>query len=172
MQTDYRKKAGDHLRAYVKEHRDVFVKTSKKMWENPEFRSRMSQIQRERNAALGTTTHARGYITRTFSKPHQMVEAALIKAGVRGLQREFLIGHYRVDEALPSEKIVIEVDGCYWHGCSICGFEGHPDTLQLDKRKTTYLLKRGWRILRVPEHRVKKDLQKVVQEIVEALYAG
>ena len=77
-----------------------------------------------------------------------------------------------MDEALPGKKIAIEIDGCYWHGCLVCGFEGHPDTLRLDRRKKTYLLKRGWRIFRIPEHEVKKDLQQVVREVVEALHVG
>lgn len=176
MQTGYREKATVHLRRYVEEHRDVFVKSSRKMWQDPEFRSRMSQIHRERNARLGSApgsaSHARGFITKTFSKPHRIFEAALIEAGVQGLQREFLVGYYRVDEAVPDKKVAIEVDGCYWHGCEKCGFLGHPDILKLDRRKTTYLLKRGWKILRVPEHRVKENLQEAVREVVEALHVG
>jgi very-short-patch-repair endonuclease len=101
-----------------------------------------------------------------------VVEAALIEAGVQGMCREFSIGYYRVDEAIPDKKVAIEIDGCYWHGCSKCGFPGHPDTLALDVRKSTYLVNRGWKIIRIPEHRVKEDLQKVVQEVVEVLHAG
>jgi very-short-patch-repair endonuclease len=169
MQTEYKSKAASHLRRYVREHREVFVKSSRRMWEDPEFRLRMAEVHRERDRRLGTTTHARGFITRTFSKPHRIFEAALVEAGVEGLQREFLVGYYRVDEALPDSKIAIEVDGCYWHGCSECGHLGHPYTLKLDQRKTTYLLNRGWKVVRVSEHMVLKDLQGAVRKVVEAI---
>ena len=86
------------------------------------------------------------------------------------MEREYLIGFYRVDEALPLRRIAIEVDGCYWHGCQKCGFSGRPAILNLDRRKTTYLSSRGWKIIRIPVHAILQDLAKVVEEVLEAIH--
>jgi very-short-patch-repair endonuclease len=131
----------------------------------------MQQIHQDRHAALAVgAAHARGFVTRTFTKPHRVLEMALLAAGVQGLVREYRIGFYHVDEALPHLALAIEVDGCYWHGCSVCGFPGHPGTQALDRRKTTYLCCKGWRVLRIPEHCITQDLASVVKELQEIIH--
>lgn len=39
-----------------------------------------------------------------------------------------------------------------------CGFPGRGEIKTVDKRKTTYLTRRGWTILRVREHEIKADV--------------
>lgn len=169
MQTPYRNKASEHLTRYNRSHRQEKAVESQARWQDPTFRAKMRKVhERGRGALLASITNARGHLTKTFTKPHQTLEEALLTAGMRGLEREYPIGPYRVDEALPTIKVALEVDGCYWHGCQECGFHGRPENLALDKRKNTYLLRRGWRVIRVPEHRIKDDLPRVVAELLEA----
>ena len=169
MQTPYRSRASAHLTEYNQTHRQERSAEWRARWQDPVFRARMQAVHLRRRAALeASVARARGYRTTTFTRPHQVLERALVDAGVQGLVREYLVGYYRVDEALPELKLAVEMDGCYWHGCLQCGFPGRPATRVTDKRKTTYLLKQGWRVLRVPEHRVRDDLARVVEEILEA----
>ena len=61
------------------------------------------------------------------------------------------------------------MDGCYWHGCSECGFEGVGGIKALDKRKATYLLRRGWKVIRVAEHDIKRDLNGCIEWVVSVM---
>ena len=63
---------------------------------------------------------------------------------------------------LPRKRIVIFVDGCFWHGCRQCGkHEGLNDEYWInkiagnrarDERVTSELEGDGWTVLRIPEH--------------------
>ena len=151
----YRERATLHLTQYNKtpEARMRVGERSAKLWKDPDFVAKQALYQKEHRGEIReSAAKARGFIRRTFSKLHQRFEAALVEAGVHGFQREFRVGYYHIDEAFSELKLAIEVDGCYWHGCSICGLTANPDIAKLDKRKTTYLLNHGWTLLRVPEH--------------------
>lgn len=60
-----------------------------------------------------------------------------------------------VDFYIPSKKLVIYCDGCYWHGCSI----HHPErtilTRERDNFQTTRLQELGYEVLRFWEHDIK-----------------
>ena len=66
------------------------------------------------------------------------------------------------DFVYPKFKIAIFVDGCFWHGCSkhcrlpgtnkkywISKIEGNK---KRDKKITSALRKKGWRVIRIWEH--------------------
>lgn len=55
--------------------------------------------------------------------------------------------------------MAVEIDGCYWHGCEECGYQGVRGTQITDRRKEGYLRTHGWKLLRIPEHEIKTDLQ-------------
>src|SRR5262245_24371204 len=50
------------------------------------------------------------------------LRACLVSAGVRGwkLRPEGLVG--KPDFMFPAERIIVFVDGCYWHGCPQCAY--------------------------------------------------
>ena len=69
---------------------------------------------------------------------------------------QFRIGRYRVDFALPTTQIAIEVDGDYWHGV------GPLTAAQLkykerDRRKHIALVKAGWAVVRIKEQSIGKN---------------
>ena len=83
------------------------------------------------------------------------------------------------DISITSKKMVIFIDSCFWHGCG--------EHLRMPKSNTDYWVakveknkkrdhhvnmhyrKIGWTVLRVWEHRIKKDIDSVGKEIIEAI---
>ncbi len=63
----------------------------------------------------------------------------------------------RTDGYLPGINMVIEVDGCYWHGCKDCGFD-NPSKQEADRQKDEHYSNHGYRVLRIWEHDVLKLL--------------
>jgi very-short-patch-repair endonuclease len=121
---------------------------------------------------LESALNARRHVKKRFTKPHQNVKAALIAAGLDGFITECEVGYYSIDEARPDLLLAVEVEGCYYHGCSDCGFPGLAGTILNDRRRATYLTNRGWTILRLLEHEVRADLEGCVRKVrvvVEAL---
>jgi very-short-patch-repair endonuclease len=68
------------------------------------------------------------------------VRIALSDLGL-SFRQEVQIGRYAVDFVLPDLRIAIEADGAYWHA----------NTADRDARKTRYLARKGWRVLRLGE---------------------
>lgn len=132
-------------------------KKSKEMWAEPEFRIRMKEYVEENSEQIKrSAAHARKYLSKK-SKLHSNYKEKMVEKGLTGFISEYNYGHYSIDEADPFAKIAIEVDGCYWHGCSLCGFKGDSRIQKIDRRKTSYLKNRGWLVFRVKEHEIKKD---------------
>lgn len=63
-------------------------------------------------------------------------------------------GYYTADFYIPSQNLVIECDGDYWH--SLPGRSGH------DRRKDTFLRNRGYRVVRLTETDINADAQACV----------
>ncbi len=66
---------------------------------------------------------------------------------------------YQCDIYIPSIKTIIEADGCYWHGCPICKLKAHKDLEKrkiLDNTRTKELQEKGYRVIRLWEHEIKK----------------
>ena len=122
-----------------------------------------------REESLSRAAHARRFNTRKCTKPHMTLKAALEAGGVTGFVTECEVGYYAIDEARPDIRLAVEMDGCYWHGCVLCGFEGHPGNQRTYKSKETFLTRRGWQILHIMEHDVKADLPLCVQRVREAV---
>jgi len=76
----------------------------------------------------------------------------------KGIVWEFQkpIGPFFADFAVPTARLVIEVDGGY-----------HSDTMQehRDASRTRYLEDKGWTVIRFTNEQVESRLATVVQEI-------
>ena len=87
--------------------------------------------------------------------PELLVQGALASVGI-AFEAQFKLGGALYDFAVESKRILIEVDGCYWHNCDLCGYaNARPEAYKTDKRKNTLALRAGWRLIRIPEHAVK-----------------
>lgn len=87
------------------------------------------------------------------TRPERVVAAALRRAGV-GFQEQVPVGPWLVDFLLDSGDVV-EVHGCYWHGCPRCGMRVRPERWRLDRAKRTFLERRGVRLIEIWEHDTK-----------------
>lgn len=94
---------------------------------------------------------------------------------------------YRLGYKLPGKpdivfvaaRVVVFVDGCFWHGCPIHGTK--PETnrefwenkiernIQRDHEVTKTLIASGWMVIRVWTHELKEDFEAVVDKITKAV---
>ena len=80
------------------------------------------------------------------------------------------------DIALPSKKKAVFVDGDFWHGYkyktwkmklkSQFWYDKIENTMRRDARNRIELKKKGWKVLRIWEHEIKKDLVKTIDKIL------
>ena len=104
------------------------------------------------------------------------LRAALVRNGVKGWKVTARELPGNPDFVFPKSRLVVFVDGCFWHGCPKCG--RLPKTrkpywhakiggnCQRDKRQHRRLRSLGWKVIRVWEHELKDDISKVVRRIV------
>ena len=122
--------------------------------------------------------------------PERALASGLWRRGVRYFTHE---GYKSVsgtrlpgnpDIVLPRKRMVIFVDGCFWHGCPKCrkhdGLNGEfwvnkiAGNRARDRRVTSELEREGWTVLRIPEHDVntKAALSETVDRLVPLIRAA
>src|SRR5690606_27671892 len=77
--------------------------------------------------------------------------------GVRFV-RQVVIDRYIADFAAPSRRLIVEVDGGY-----------HVLRAQADARREAALVRKGWRVLRVTNDAILRDIDAAVARIRAAL---
>lgn len=170
MQEEKRSFYLEHLKKIGKDPkiREARSRNSRKMWENPEHLKKIREWQKDnREDVLKSAARARSY-TRKVSSIHLSLKRELERKGVF-TRTEYKVGYFSIDEALPIRKVAIEVDGCYWHGCDVCGFEGKKSARISDKRKDTYLSNKGWKVIRIKEHEINRSVEACADKIVALL---
>jgi very-short-patch-repair endonuclease/ribosomal protein S27AE len=103
---------------------------------------RPSQLPRKRTCSRRCGSAFRTYTQPRVSSLERKMSAAFRHVGVRP-QAQYLVGYFVVDFAFPRQRLVVEVDGSYWHRL--------PDTVARDRRESTYLANHGWRLVRLAE---------------------
>jgi very-short-patch-repair endonuclease len=91
-------------------------------------------------------------------------------------EKEHRIDYYIVDFCFPSKKIVVEVDGDYWHGNPLIYNETGKILNKMqrrvvgkDKAEKTYLTNRGWKLIRFWEKDINENIDKCIDVVAEAL---
>jgi very-short-patch-repair endonuclease len=171
---EYGRRAAAHLRSLNQdpEFKKAASMRSRRMWEDPAFRKKQRQwVENNRKHVLDSAAHARRHHSKT-SKLHLEFKSALDLAGVRDFLTEHRVGYYEIDEANPELRVAVEVDGCYWHGCTECGYAPQPKMASLDIRKQTYLEKRGWKVVRLKECSIRGDLEGCISQVQEACHGS
>jgi len=113
------------------------------------------------------------------SKGNRTTEKAvryrLVRAGISGwtLHSPDLAG--KPDFVFREQRLAVFVDGCYWHGCPRCyrppesnaGYwsEKYKRNKRRDRRVSAMLRRNGWTVLRIWEHEVKREPERVVKKI-------
>lgn len=85
----------------------------------------------------------------------RIVAARLDASGIPYLVQQPL-GVYFVDFYLPEMRTVIDVQGCYWHGCIPCGYGHMTDRHLYDQRRKGWLQKHGYEVITIWEHELRK----------------
>lgn len=84
----------------------------------------------------------------------------------------------RPDLVFPSARLVVFIDGDFWHGFRYPAWKRRlplywkrkiERNRARDVRTLAKLRRRGWRVVRIWEHQVKRDLATCVQRILVAL---
>jgi DNA mismatch endonuclease (patch repair protein) len=119
--------------------------------------------------------------------PELALASALWRRGLRYVTSRGYTSRYgqalpgQPDIIFPKKRMVIFVDGCFWHGCQVCntGVDRSSEfwqtkilaNKQRDRRITKQLEKAGWRVVRVLEHdiRTKVSLQNVAEKLTSLL---
>lgn len=85
----------------------------------------------------------------------------------------------RPDMAFVSKKVVVFIDGCFWHKCPKCFKRPASNTdywdkkieynISKDKRVSDELKKLGWKVLRFWEHDIKNHPDKCMRNIKQRI---
>ncbi len=88
------------------------------------------------------------------SIPEAMLAIELIRKGYRIIPQQ-KVGKYRVDFALPNEKLIIEVDGSIYHT---------NKQKELEREASiNYAIGLDWRFIHIPAESISKDVRRVVR---------
>src|SRR6266478_771289 len=94
--------------------------------------------------------------------------SALVRAGIRGwtIQPRGLVGS--PDFCFPAEKLIVFVDGRFWHGCPRCGHIPKTNSsfwrakirrnIERDRKNGRKLRAGHFRVVRIWEHELRNDL--------------
>jgi DNA mismatch endonuclease (patch repair protein) len=113
------------------------------------------------------------------TKLELLLRKALWANGLRYRLKNSLPG--RPDIVFPRRRLVIFVDGCFWHGCSahcqipeknrIFWEKKLSRNMERDKEVGHLIELEGWEVLRFWEHTIKNDLSGCVARVVQAVHA-
>lgn len=109
----------------------------------------------------------------TFTAPHRELYRLLREAGLaRGFRNERRVGRYVADIANRDIGLVIELQGCFWHGCQSC--YPAPSKWQLhkiakDALKRDTLVAQGWTVFYVWQCELRDTPQGVVNKIRDSI---
>jgi DNA mismatch endonuclease (patch repair protein) len=110
--------------------------------------------------------------------PEIKLRKMLFAAGVRGYRIHYNLPG-KPDIVFVRKKIIVFVDGCFWHKCP-ADFQ-EPETrkdfwmkkiqsnIDRDKKINTQLKREGWTIIRIWEHEIKEEPENVVKKIIAQL---
>ena len=108
-----------------------------------------------------------------------VLAGALRRHGVTGWRRHLEIGlgtgKTRPDFVFTKPRVAVFVDGCFWHCCPVHGTKPASrmdfwlpkleTNRRRDRRVSAALRRQGWRVIRVWEHSVKRDVDGCVSRI-------
>ncbi len=173
-----REKVSLSLKKTYDSHPEILKKMAEKQKErmsNPELR----EIARRNTLKM---YESGSFPKQTNTKPERQIKEELIK---RGYQENIDFIHqykfnnkFMCDFCFPKQKVIIEVDGDFWHGNPNKYSDKdklHPHQIKginRDKSKDAYIKKfdnGSWTIIRIWESEIKKDVVKCVNKIVETL---
>ena len=110
--------------------------------------------------------------------PEVKLRKLLFARGIRGYRIHYNLPG-KPDIVFTKKKIVVFIDGCFWHKCPVCFQE--PETRKdfwmkkiqsnVDRaiKVNQQLESEGWTVIRIWEHEIRKEPEKAVQKIIDVL---
>jgi DNA mismatch endonuclease Vsr len=130
---------------------------------------RFEHVSSTRSRVMGAIRSKRNRTT------EQRLRYALVRAGVSGwtLHPDSVPG--RPDFYFANQKLAVFVDGCFWHGCALCGHVPKTNSVfwsakitrnkERDRRTIQRLRNLGVQTLRIWEHELRASCSAVVARI-------
>jgi len=131
------------------------------------------------NVSQSIRSRTMSRIHATNTSPEIKLRKAMWAAGIRGWRNNSstILGH--PDIVFKRKKVIIFVDGCFWHGCPLCCriptsrreyweskiFKNNAR----DKKLSEQLEAEGWIVLRFWEHEIKKNIVSCVKAIFNVI---
>lgn len=108
------------------------------------------------------------------TSPEIIIRKLLYSKGIRGYRIHYpLTG--KPDIVFIKKRLVVFIDGCYWHKCPVCftipqtrtefWLEKINKNVARDNKINSQLANEGWQVLRFWEHDVRKNPEKIVETI-------
>lgn len=115
------------------------------------------------------------------TKPEVALRTALHKRGLRyRLHRRDLPGN--PDLVFPSARVIVFVDGCFWHGCPLHGAKPATNVefwekklagnARRDREVDIALTAAGWHVVRIWEHEIRSEAEAAADKVCVAVMAG
>jgi DNA mismatch endonuclease (patch repair protein) len=106
------------------------------------------------------------------------LRSALWRVGLR-YRTHRLVGKAKPDLVFRNSKVVVFVDGCFWHGCPV-HYKAPVNNADFwrrrletnrarDRRNDEDLTRQGWRVLRYWECDLRRRLDATIEEIRDAV---
>jgi DNA mismatch endonuclease (patch repair protein) len=121
-----------------------------------------------------------GRIRSRDTKPELRLRAALWQTGVRYRLKSKLKG--KPDLVFARPRLAVFVDGCFWHGCPTHGTKPKSNETywhaKLEKNRARdsainlELEEAGWTVIRIWEHEIDADLERVVDMIIAQIHSS
>ena len=136
-------------------------------------------VKHLRPLAASPETHRKMAAVGRRDTPQEMaIRKALFQAGCRyRVQFRPLADHrWTADIAFTRARVLVFVDGCYWHGCPIHGSIPKSNgewwtakigrNVERDCEATRVLTERGWTVLRIWSHEKPADAAQAVLQVL------
>lgn len=113
------------------------------------------------------------------TKPELLLRQGLYRRGIRYRIHGKLPG--KPDVVIHRKKIVIFIDGCFWHKCPKCFVQPKTNrafwrkkidaNAMRDRNATRKLRALGWKVIRIREHRLEKNQENTIAAMVKVIKA-
>lgn len=197
QRSEARKNHSESIKKYYKglkeEERLAIRNNLKKIWAKPENRKKILELSKI-GLAKANTPEARLKITNqtaeTKAKRSRVAQKRLMNqpviSSLNKLFKEALnnndlwplpeqtVGPYCVDFLFKEKRVIVEVDGDYWHANPILYDYSKLGDIQKrvvrkDKAEVSYCNNHDWTLLRFWEYDIKKDIDVCIKKVQEAL---
>lgn len=114
------------------------------------------------------------------TRPEKLLRRSLKQIGLSGHRFHWKNVPGRPDIAYPKCKVAVFVHGCFWHRCPRCNFplpKSHTAfwkqkfrrNVKRDTLKVRALKEKGWGVLVIWEHEIKRDPLKCAEKVKKRL---